>query len=135
MHGVQRLAYDVTLTDEHGASGREHLIYQCAGRTIVAVYGTPGMIASATPFASKGEQRLVDTIAHRLASSPQAAVTEFRVRMGGDNTSRPRARLRHRPAESPEPPAARARPQDDEVLTDATAPTLARSLAGWLGVN
>ena len=75
MPGVQRLAYDVTLTDRSGASGREHLIYQRAGRVIVAVYGIPGMIASATPFPSKGEQRLVDTIAHRLASSSQETVT------------------------------------------------------------
>jgi hypothetical protein len=75
VQGIQRLAYDVTLTDRSGASGREHLIYQRAGRLIVAVYGTPGMIASATPFAGRGEQRLVDTIAHRLASSPQAAVS------------------------------------------------------------
>ena len=72
---VQRLAYDVTLTERSGASGPEHLIYQRAGRMIVAVYGTPGMIATATPFPSRGEQRLVDTIAHRLASGPQAVVS------------------------------------------------------------
>jgi hypothetical protein len=69
VQGVQRLAFDVTLTDDRGASGREHLIYQRAGRMIVAVYGAPGMIAGATAFPSKGEQRLVDTIAHRLATT------------------------------------------------------------------
>jgi hypothetical protein len=73
--GVQRLAFDVTLTTQDGRSGRQHLIYQRDGRIIVAVYGIPGLIAGATPFPSKGEQRLVDAIAHRMASAPQQADT------------------------------------------------------------
>lgn len=71
IHGVQRLAYDVTLTDQQGHSGREHLIYQRYGRIIDGMYGTPDMIASATVSTSKGEQRLVETIAHRLANTRQ----------------------------------------------------------------
>jgi hypothetical protein len=71
IHGVQRLAYNATLSDQQGASAREHFIYQRHGRIIVGMYGTPGMIASAAASPNKGEQRLVDTIAHRLANTRQ----------------------------------------------------------------
>jgi hypothetical protein len=66
--GVQRLAFDVTLTDQEGRTGRQHLIYLRRGRVIVGIYGTARTLDKVAAPSLKGEPGLVNTIAKRLAA-------------------------------------------------------------------
>jgi hypothetical protein len=69
--GVQRLAYDVTLSASHGRTGHLHYVYQRSGRTLVALYGTPSNLAKVTGTKILGgEQGIAYLIAIRLANTP-----------------------------------------------------------------
>jgi hypothetical protein len=70
--GTQRVAFDVVISDRQGNSIREHLIYQRHGRLVVAIYASPEEIAYTVPGRGRAEQRLVKTIAARLASTKTA---------------------------------------------------------------
>jgi hypothetical protein len=66
--GIQRLAFDVTLTDQHGRSAREHLIYLRHGPFIVGIYGRSDELNLIAAPRLKGEAGLVQTIGRRMSA-------------------------------------------------------------------